>query len=96
MSNALEEVLHENSILYLREVENLSNTQVNFLRALNENVKKLSAAETLKTYKLGTSANVQRIKSSLEQKEVIDFMETEPAFIDPFFQLWLMHIYFKK
>ncbi len=96
VSLAIDDLLHENSILYLREIENLSNTQINFLQAISENIKQLSSAQTLKTYKLGTSANVQRIKASLEQKEIIDFMETAPEFIDPFFQLWLMRIYFKK
>lgn len=92
---ATDELLHENAILYLREIENLSNTQVNFLKALCDDVQQLSAAGTLQQYALGTSANVQRIKSALEQKEIIDFMERDPAFIDPLFRLWLIAVYFQ-
>lgn len=95
VSFATEELLYENAILYLREVENLNNNQVNFLKALCDNVVQLSSAETLKTYNLGTSANIQRIKTTLEQKEIIDFMGTSPEFIDPLFQQWLMRVYFK-
>lgn len=95
VKKAIDELVHENSILYLREIENLSNTQVNFLRAICERVEQLSAAETIKKYSLGTSANVLRIKSALEQKEVLDFMSPYPEFIDPVFELWLKRIYFK-
>jgi hypothetical protein len=95
VKKAIDELIHENSILYLREVENLSNTQVNFLRAICEKVEQLSSAETIKKYSLGTSANVLRIKSALEQKEVLDFMNPYAEFIDPIFELWLKRIYFK-
>ncbi len=94
--DALNELLQENSILYLREVENLSNPQVNFLKAVLEKVDQFSSAETLNKYGLGTSANVPKIKTALEQKEVLDFMGPYPAFIDPIFELWLKRMYFKK
>ena len=35
-------------------------------------VKQFSSAETIVNYKLGTSANVIRIKEALENKEIID------------------------
>lgn len=95
VSFATEELLHENAILYLREVENLNNNQLNFLKALCDKVVQLSAASTLQKYNLGTSANIQRIKTTLEQKEIIDFMGPSPEFIDPLFQQWLMRVYFK-
>lgn len=92
---ALDDLIHENAILYLREIENLTNTQVNFLRAITDRAEQLSSAETITNYNLGTSANVLRIKSSLEQKEVLDFYGPYPEFIDPIFELWLKRIYFK-
>lgn len=94
VARGAEELLHENSILYLREVENLTNTQLNFLHALCNGIQQMSSAETLKTYSLGTSANVFRIKAALEQKEILDFMGSSPEFIDPLFELWLKKIYF--
>lgn len=95
VTTALEMMIHENSILYLKEIENLSNTQVNMMKALCDEVQQLSAAETLQKYSLGTSANVSRIKAALEQKEIIDFLGPIPEFIDPIFELWLKQIYFK-
>jgi hypothetical protein len=95
VNSALDDLVHENAILYLREVENLTNTQVSFLQAIIERTVQLSSAETIKKYNLGTSANVLRIKSALEQKEVLDFFGHYPEFIDPVFELWLKKIYFK-
>jgi AAA+ ATPase superfamily predicted ATPase len=92
---ALNTLLNENAILYLREVENLSNTQVNLLKAICNRVEQLSSAETIHRYSLGTSANVLRIKAALEQKEIIDFLGRQPEFIDPVFELWLKRIYFQ-
>jgi uncharacterized protein len=65
------------------------------LRALIGGVKQLSSKETMQTYKLGTSANVLRIKEGLENKEVIDAVGPTTEFIDPLFKLWLQKIYFK-
>jgi hypothetical protein len=76
-------------------VENLSNTQVNLLKAICNRVEQLSSAETIHRYSLGTSANVLRIKAALEQKEIIDFLGRQPEFIDPVFELWLKRIYFQ-
>lgn len=47
-------------------------------------------------YNLGTSANVNRIKKALEQKEVLDLMGPYPECLDPLFELWLKRVYFKK
>jgi hypothetical protein len=91
---ALTDLLYENSILYQREVENLSNTQLNFLHAVCNRIEQLSSVETLAQYDLGTSANVIRIKNALEKKEVLDLMNPYPEFVDPLFEQWLKKIYF--
>ena len=46
-------------------------------------------------FKLGTSANVNRIKQALIQKEIIDMDGTEPMFLDPLYRIWLKNYYFK-
>ena len=62
-------LLMQLDFLFQSITDDLGNTQVNFLKALLEGVTQLSASETLQTYKLGTSANVLRIKSSLETRK---------------------------
>jgi AAA+ ATPase superfamily predicted ATPase len=93
---AINHLLYENAILYHRELEGLTNTQINFLKAVCDGVKQLSSSETLSTYGLGTSANVLRVKTALESKEILDLMNGYPEFIDPLFERWMKEIYFKR
>ena len=90
---AVNELLNQNALLYQREVETLSNIQINFLRAISEGVEKLSSLEVIKTYKLNTSANVFRVKKALEKKELIDTLNGNVHFIDPVFELWFKEYY---
>jgi hypothetical protein len=43
----------------------------------------------LKKYNFGTSANVTRLKKSLEQKEIVDIAGKKVSIQDPVFKLWL-------
>ncbi|MEO6303704.1 MAG: ATPase, partial [Bacteroidia bacterium] len=95
IDNALENLMLQNSILFQRETDNLTNNQLNYLKALIKGAHQLSSKETMQEYKLGTSANVIRIKEGLENKEVIDTVGPTIEFIDPLFKLWLQKIYFK-
>lgn len=90
------ELLDQYTILYQKEVEQLTNPQLNFLKALCEGVSKLSSSKTIRDYSLGTSANIPRIKSALENKEIIDIAGKKIAFNDPLFELWLKRKYFRK
>ena len=94
---SLEKLLEQNSILFEREIENLSNTQINFLAALAEGVTSgFSSKEVLSNYKLGSSANVVKIKTVLISKEVIDFENSNAVFVDPVFKLWFQKFYLRK
>jgi hypothetical protein len=93
---AIEELLIQHTILFQREVDNLTNPQLNFLKALCNNVKQFSSANTLREYQLGTSGNVNRIKESLVKKEIIDITANYIEFIDPLFKLWFSSIYMKR
>jgi AAA+ ATPase superfamily predicted ATPase len=95
IDSALENLMLQNSILFQRETDNLTNNQLNYLKALIDGVKQLSSKDTMQAYKLGTSANVLRIKEGLENKEVIDSVGPATEFIDPLFKMWLQQIYFK-
>ena len=82
-------MMSQNAILYQRETESLSATQLNFLKAVASGERKnLTSAETLKKYRLGTSANVVKIKKHLLNAEIIDIQGKETSFIDPVYALW--------
>lgn len=89
LDEAIDQMILQNSILYHKELDNLNNTQLNFLKALIDNVNQLSSQETIIKYRLGTSANVSKIKSALLNKELIDITSGKIFFIDPVFKLFL-------
>ena len=95
INQTLEDLLDQYSLLYQKEVDQLTNTQVNFLKAVVQGVAQLSANKILKAYRLGTSANVLRIKSALENKEIIDVDGKDINFNDPLFRAWLQKRYFR-
>ena len=86
---ALEDLLNQNSILFQRETENLSAYQINFLKALANGVSSgFSSQHILQQYRLGSSANVTRLKAALLQKELIEIENGNISVSDPVFKLW--------
>ncbi|MCX6351822.1 MAG: ATPase, partial [Bacteroidetes bacterium] len=82
------------SLLFQSLTDNLSNTQLNFLKAMLEGVEKFSSKDAIHTYRFGTSANVLRIRDALLNKEVIDRVADKYYFIDPVYKYWLKNYYF--
>jgi len=86
---AINDLFNQNAILYYRYIEELTGFQINFLRAVADNVtSEFTKTETLQKYQLGTSANVKRLKDALEKKELIDITGKTVSFNDPVFKLW--------
>lgn len=97
IDEALESLILQLSLLFQNITEGLSTKQLNFLHAVQDKVEMYSAQTTLEKYKLGTSANIGRIKAALINKEIID--ERIPGkvdILDPIYNLWLKNYYFTK
>ena len=90
---AKSDLLNQNTIIYSKEVDQLSNTQINFLEALVMGEINFHANEVITKYKLGSSSNVTRIKEALEKKEIIDSFNKKIEFLDPVFKLWFKERY---
>ncbi len=93
LDQAVDELLSRNAILYERELEMLTNSQISFLKAVAAGEEKLSSAEVVTKFRLSSSANVSRLKKALEKKEIIDTFHQRTAFIDPVFELWFTRFY---
>ena len=89
IKEAVNDIILQNAIWYLREVERMTSTQFNFLKAVMNEEENLSGQHVIKKYKLGSSANVAKIKKVLEDREILDFWNPYPEFNDPFFKLWI-------
>ncbi len=87
---AIDDLLEQNKVFFQREVEQLSELQLNFLRALANGVTTgFSRKDVIKKYRLESSANIQSIKKALLKKDLIDVEGQEIAFNDSLFKLWL-------
>jgi hypothetical protein len=93
---AFSELIEANTPFYMREVEGLSLTQLNFLKAVAHKEEKLSSAEMLQKYRLGTSASVVKNKSILLKADLIDEFKGKLSFLDPAFEYWFLRYYFKQ
>lgn len=88
LDKGLDALLNDNAFGFQRDVENLTATQLNFMRAYKDGVKSFTMMETLIKYELGTQGNIKRIKAALEHKDIMDFFDRKPEFVDPLFELW--------
>jgi hypothetical protein len=78
-------------------VDDLTDHQLNFVKAVLDGVIRFSASDVIEKYALNSSANVRRVKDALKKKEVLTFNEKdEPEILDPLFQYWLEKYYFGK
>ena len=96
IDEAIEGLLDQYTILYQKEADQLTNFQLNFLKALADRVTSFTRQVVLQEYNLGTSANVKRIKEALQNKEIIDVFGRDVQFNDPMFELWLKKRYFRR
>jgi len=93
IESAITDLFNQNALLYYRYVEELTGYQLNFLRAVAEEIhSEFTKNEVLQKFQLGTSANVKRLKDALEKKELIDISGKTVSFNDPVFKLWFQKI----
>ena len=94
---AFDDLLAQNDMLYQRETELLSDTQLNFLKSMASGItNSFNNKDIIQKYKLGSSANVSKIKKSLVEKEFIQFNGKSAEFLDPAFELWFIREILKK
>lgn len=86
---AMDLVVRSNSLHYQDICDALSNTQLNLLYAILEGETKLTASDTMRQYSLGTPRNVSKNKTTLEEKDLVEFHGDAITFNDPVFEYWL-------
>ncbi|MCF0202081.1 MAG: ATP-binding protein [Bacteroidaceae bacterium] len=87
---AIGDLLEQNKVFFQREVEQLSEYQFNFLKALANGVTSgFSRKDVIRKYRLESSANIQSVKKSLIKKDLIYVENQEVVFDDSLFKLWL-------
>ncbi len=88
-------LLELHSYRYQLITSRLSRFQINFLKAVMDNVEQLSSIEAMNYYGFNSSANVKRLKDAAKRKEILTEENGRWEFLDPLFKTWLQTVYFE-
>jgi len=93
---ALKELIQANTPLYQREVQGLSEKQINFLKAIAKGEKQMMSNEVLQKYNIGTPRNVNKNNTIFTNNDIIHKINEKTEFVDPAFELWFKKQYFNE
>ncbi|MBP3828183.1 MAG: ATP-binding protein [Prevotella sp.] len=91
IDSAIDDLLEQNKTFFQSDVEQLTELQYNFMRAVADGVTQgFTRKDILRKYRLESSANVQAIKKAMISKDLI-YMDDDgnTQFNDPLFSLWV-------
>lgn len=90
VKQAMNDLLATNEILFMQMIEPLSEYQLNFLRAIASGVTKdFGLSEVREEYKLGSYSNINRLKTVLLERDLIEKRGAETVMTDPVFAKWI-------
>ncbi len=91
LKQGIDDLINENSSLFVQQTEMLTPYQMNFLYAMLDGVETgFGNTQIREQYRLGTYSNITRIKNALIDKEIIDIVQGGVVrFSDPVFRIWL-------
>ena len=90
VKQAMNDLLATNEILFMQMIEPLSEYQLNFLRAIASGVTKdFGLSEVREEYKLGSYSNINRLKTALLERDLIEKRGAETVITDPVFAKWI-------
>lgn len=91
IDSAIDDLMEQNKTFFQSDVEQLTELQYNFMRAVADGVTQgFTRKDILRKYRLESSANVQAIKKAMISKDLI-YMDDDGniQFNDPLFSLWV-------
>ena len=95
LSAAIEDLISQNSSIFIEQTQSLTSYQLNFLRAILYGVNNgFNEKEVRESFYLGVPSNVDRLKKSLVDKELIEYTEKGVEIGDPVLRLWLKRVLF--
>ncbi len=91
MTFAINRLLDSQESLFIQQTESLSEYQMNFLHAIANGIHTgFTASNVLSNYRLGTSANITRLRKALTEKDIIETIAPNTIdFSDPILKMWL-------
>lgn len=90
---AFQAMLDSLNLQFVNLMDTMTEKQRNFLCALSDGVRNLSATDTLSRYRLGTSGNIRILKGALKKRDLIEESGHQVEIQDPVFKKWLQRVY---
>ncbi|MBU4485649.1 MAG: ATP-binding protein, partial [Candidatus Delongbacteria bacterium] len=94
--DSLYEVINANSPLFQKEIETISITQLNLLKAICKGETQFTSNDTMQKYRLGTPRNVSKNKAILINNDMINDEKGKIELLDPVFELWFRKQFFNE
>ena len=86
----MSDMMSQCSALFVQQIEGLTSYQMNFLKAICDDVHSdFTSRNVLEDYNLGSKSNISRIKTTLQDKELIECREDGIYIADPMLKLYL-------
>ena len=86
---AMQETINQNITLFQEQIKDLSSYQMNFLRAICQGIHSgFTSKDILERFSLGAKSNVNRLHTSLIEKELIESIDQKLYIMDPVFETW--------
>lgn len=89
----LKQVININSPMFQNDTENLSQTQVEMLKAVANGEQHLSSAKAKAMYYLGNPNTISKNKTILQNKDIIERQKEGFVFVDPIYKIWFKREY---
>ena len=94
VEKAFNSLIDQLTLLFANIIDTLTPKQINFLLAVADGVPNFSSKEVLTKYKLGTSANIKKLRKATLKKDLIDVLPGNVIEIQgPAFEYWLKYVY---
>lgn len=87
----LKQTLNINTPMFQNDTENLSQSQIEMLKAICNGETKLSSVETKSRYALGNPNTIAKNKRILVKRDILDNDRGTLSFVDPLYRYWFSH-----
>ena len=88
-NRGLRQTLNINTPMFQNDTENLSQSQIEMLKAISNGETKLSSEDVKRRYSLGNPNTISKNKLALVRRDILDNDKGVLTFVDPLYRLWL-------
>lgn len=89
VNKSMNELIAQNSALFMQQTEGLSSYQMNMLRAIASDIHEgFTSKNVLDDFRLGTKSNIAKVQKTLIDRDLVERRENGIFISDPVFKKW--------